>query len=298
MKRAGLPRETMLLLLTALFWGAAFPLTRYTVLAMAPLTAALLRYGMAGAGFAAAMERTGQLRTGVTGRRLWIWSVVGFFGIFLNNALFFLGMRLATAAEGAVIIPLLNPVLGAAMGALFLRERLNRRFLAGGGLAMAGTALVVLGGAGRGGFHYAGDLLFVGACLAWGAYGVTAKLAMSAGDSALRLTGWSDLLGAAMFVPLIALFGGGGAAPGPWWDAPLGVWLALAAMAIFPTILSFTWWNEGVRVLGVSRASVFIYLVPVSGLLISALWLGESLLPLQWAGAALALVGVALSQRK
>ncbi len=289
-------RTVLLMVLCAVFWGAAFPLTRYTVLAMAPLTAAFLRYGMAGAGFAAAMETSGELRGGITRRRLWLWGIIGFFGIFLYNALFFVGMTLATAAEGAVIIPLLNPVIGAVLGALFFRERLTPRFLAGGAVALLGTALVVMGGAGRAdSFHLRGDLMLVGACLAWGAYGVTGKLAMRAGASPLAVTGWSDILGTAFFIPLV-LWESLASGRAAWWTAPSGVWLALAVMAVFPTILSFTWWNQGVKELGVARASLFIYLVPVSGLLISVLWLGESLLPWQWAGAALAAAGVVWGQ--
>lgn len=63
-------------------------------------------------------------------------------------------------------------------------------------------------------------------------------------------------------------------------------------------MLGFLWWNAGLRRVGAGRAGVFSNLVPVFGALAAWLVLGESLTPLQAAGAALAVVVVAVCQRR
>ncbi len=60
------------------------------------------------------------------------------------------------------------------------------------------------------------------------------------------------------------------------------------------SVLGFVWWNEGVDVLGPSRTAIFNNLVPVSGLVLGSLLLGEAVTGVHLAGAALVVAGVVL----
>ncbi|MGB7630213.1 MAG: DMT family transporter, partial [Candidatus Deferrimicrobium sp.] len=64
-----------------------------------------------------------------------------------------------------------------------------------------------------------------------------------------------------------------------------------------PTVIAYILWMEGIRILGSSPATSFMFLAPVFALLIAAALLGERPTALQGAGGALMLLGVWLVNR-
>ena len=75
-------------------------------------------------------------------------------------------------------------------------------------------------------------------------------------------------------------------------------WSDVVYLAVFPSVLANWFFYVGVQQIGPSRAAVFMYLVPVSSLILAAAVLGETLTLGQFAGAALMMVGVWLINRK
>ena len=68
--------------------------------------------------------------------------------------------------------------------------------------------------------------------------------------------------------------------------------MALGYLIVFATALCQQAWLFGVQGVGPSRAGVFVNLIPVSALLLSALILGESVGPREALGIVLILTGV------
>jgi drug/metabolite transporter (DMT)-like permease len=66
-------------------------------------------------------------------------------------------------------------------------------------------------------------------------------------------------------------------------------------LGIFPSILSYIFWNYGVRTIGASIASVFMYLLPVFTAGIANVFLEESLFFHHFSGGLLILLGLILS---
>ena len=64
---------------------------------------------------------------------------------------------------------------------------------------------------------------------------------------------------------------------------------------MFGTVIGFIWYYEGVKAIGPSRAAVFNNLVPVSGVLLAALVLGEPVLMSMVVGAVLVIGGVTMA---
>lgn len=79
---------------------------------------------------------------------------------------------------------------------------------------------------------------------------------------------------------------------------PFSGWLALGYLIVFATALGQQAWLYGVQGVGPSRAGVFVNLIPVSALLLSALILGESIGVREVVGIALILAGVWLVGRQ
>jgi drug/metabolite transporter (DMT)-like permease len=69
-------------------------------------------------------------------------------------------------------------------------------------------------------------------------------------------------------------------------------WLALGYLIVFATALGQQAWLYGVKGIGPSRAGVFVNLIPVSALLLSAMVLGEPIGAKEIAGIVLILAGV------
>ncbi|WP_373784085.1 DMT family transporter, partial [Delftia acidovorans] len=71
-------------------------------------------------------------------------------------------------------------------------------------------------------------------------------------------------------------------------------WGALAFLAFGATALAYAWYFDGVKALGAGAAPGYITLVPVIGVALSALWLGESIDASIVLGGGMAVAGTAL----
>jgi len=197
-----------------------------------------------------------------------------------------------TTAMQAGIVSATVPLLVACGAALFLKERLTPRSLAGLVLALAGVSLMSL--LGRASETAANPLLgnALEVCAMVCAAGSMLLLKRLAGRyGSWSLTILQTVAGAVFFLPgapevfrrAPALLAGG----------PVWVLLFLGSAV---TLGAFGLYNFGMSRLPAGRASAFINLVPVLAVVFGWLLLGESLTPGQAWAALLVLAGVGLSQ--
>lgn len=82
--------------------------------------------------------------------------------------------------------------------------------------------------------------------------------------------------------------------------SPLGwdvrVWALLAAIVVVPTFIAVVLYLQGIRGLGASQAALISTLEPLFTMALAWTLLGERLVPIQFAGAALVLVGVVVAE--
>ncbi len=69
-------------------------------------------------------------------------------------------------------------------------------------------------------------------------------------------------------------------------------------LGLCPSVLSYIFWNNGVKVLGASTASVSVYLIPVFTSAISYVYLGEALYSYHFFGGMLILAGLVLASKE
>jgi len=270
--------------LAAVFWGANFNLSKPVIAELHPLTAAAGRFLIAALLMLllalVRRQRLPLLRHGLAYGGLGLVGIGGF------NLLFFFGMQTTSAVNGALIMAS-NPLVTALLAAVLLGERLSRRQWLAFPLAMAGVAFVVLGGGGR--LHLAlGDLLMLGANLAWALYNVLAKRWMPRDVPGLANTTGVMVAGAAVLTLAAALLGESVVLP----SRHAGE--ALLTMAVAGSVLAYLFWNAGLAQLGAGRTAVFLNLVPVSAMVIAALG-GTPPSLVQLLGGAVVLGGVSLA---
>ena len=283
-------------LIGAMFmWGGTWIAGRIVAQEVpAPLLAAAFRFliaGLALAGFTLATE--GSIPRPADGREWGIVSGLAVTGIFLYALCFFYGLRYIPAGRGALVVAL-NPVV-VALAAWFIgQERMTPVKLAGIAIALAGCLMVIGNGDPLALVHGAvgiGECLIVGCVLCWTAYTFFGRSATQT-LSPLAATLAASLIGALLLV--IAALVQGDITVTDWsWR----VWASVLFLAVCGTALGFTWFADGVRLMGAARASAFINLVPVFAVLQAAVLLGERLALAVLAGGALVIAGVWLTTR-
>ncbi len=244
---------TLLMVIATFFWGLNFPLAQIVVAEINPLEAASARFALAALLLVvlAWMKRQSipLVRHGFVLGLLALVGVVGF------NMMFFLAMQKTSAVNGALIMGT-NPLLVALIAAWTLGERPNTRHLIALPFAFVGVAVVVMGGHGASLSLSAGDVLMIGANLAWAAYNVLARRYMPAGapigNTAAIMIFSAVGLSAAAFVM----------------DTPISVPtlpvdLDIVAIAVGGTVVAYLFYNHGIAKLGSSKAALFMNLVPV-----------------------------------
>lgn len=276
-----------------LIWGFTFVPSKLALAEMGPFTLAALRFSVALAAILPIALRGHP--SSAAWRKLSLPTVapLGLTGVALYFGLQNLGLARTTAAEAGLMSATV-PALTALLSAALLREPLGLGRLAGILASLVGVALVVLSPADAAGSRGSleGDLMVLGASLAWAVYTLLGKrVAGRAPDTVLLAC--TMAIGTLLLLPAAALE----QAPMPLPNASASAWLSVLFLGLGGSAASFFCWNAALRRMDASAASIYINLVPVVTLISSALLLHESLLPAQLLGGALVLMGVYLAGR-
>lgn len=251
---------------------------------------AVARYLVAAPGFAVALVLTGGL-PGLTRRDAARVLSAGLLVVAVYHLALNQGERYTTAGTAAVIIaaaPGITLGLAVALGL----EQFSLRRVGGLGLAFGGVLVVVLLGAGqRVSVHSVrGPLLVLAAALSFAGYNVIVKPLLER-YSAVAVTAAASLAGTLALLPLA-----GSSTLRSARHLSGSQWLLVAYLGIVSTLLAYVAWTLALRRLDASRAVSFLYAVPVFGVAIGALTLGESVTLWLAAGGAMIVGGVALAQ--
>ncbi|MEJ2011173.1 MAG: DMT family transporter [Anaerolineales bacterium] len=279
------------LILTTLFWGGTFIAGRIAAVQIGPFSGALGRFLFASLVLLAVLLLRRERLPRLDRRRLLLLCAMAISGVIGYNAAFFLGLRQIDASRASLIIAL-NPIFIALGTALFFGERLPRMGLAGIAVSLIGAALVITRGdlsQIRAGFG-SGELFILGAVLCWLAYTLLGKVALRSLEP-LAATTYTSLIGCLGIFPLSLLETHTWSAPSP------SLLAALAYLGLFGTALGFTWYYDALGELGPVRTGIFLNLVPLFGVLLGVLLLGEQLSPAALFGGLLIVAGVTLTNR-
>lgn len=212
---------------------------------------------------------------------------IGLVGALLGAhfALFLCGLD-RTSLPAAVSLVSLEPLSVVVWAWLLFRERPSRAEQAGVLLATAG-AVVVAQDAGHGEHRLLGDLLVVGAVLLFGLYVAAAR----ALRDALPPRTYAAAVYASAAIALCAALPLLPVAPGTTRSPPGASWLAIAGVALIPTVIGHTAVQTAARTLPPATVALVSPGETLGGIAIGLLLLGATPKPLEIAGAAIILVG-------
>ncbi|WP_135233186.1 DMT family transporter [Nocardia sp. CS682] len=281
-------RIRLLLVLVMALWGSAFASSKLAVHDVPHEVAGFLRF-LLGTVVLVIVLRLPRLPTTEAARV----AGLGLIGVFGYNVLFFLGLSLAPAADGSVIVPMTAPVITVVVLAVRSRTRPSGARALGLAAAVIGGVVFFVGIPSSGGQRLLGDLVFLGAAACWACYTmlgapILARLA------APTVTVYASAAGTAALGVFAAP-----ALPGVAWSE-LGpeFWLNQAYLGVLPTALAYVLYYRAVGQVGPATAATAMFLVPAFGLAGAWVVLGETIAPVQGVGAALMFVGAWLNTRK
>lgn len=280
------------LLTMVVIWGVNFSVAKIALLHVTPLQFNVLRFPMAALLLFIVLKLRGELRL-PTRAELPRVIGIGVLGNMVYQLCFIFGLDHTSASNAALLLagtPIITALLSAALG----HEHVPVRTWIGVVCTFLGIVLIVTGGRhGNGGNQDSliGDLLMLGATLAWAGYTVGSRPLVDKHGPVL-VTAWTLWIGAIglvllglpdmMRLDVMAL--------------SKQTWAAIIYAGVLSIGLGYMFWYYGVSELGNTRTSTYGNLTPVVAVLGAWIVLGEAPLLAQLVGAAIIIGGVTIAQ--
>ncbi|MGE7614121.1 DMT family transporter [Paenibacillus sp. NPDC101420] len=218
---------------------------------------------------------------------------LGVIGVFINQWSFFKGLQTADPTTSAIILAM-TPILTGLLAAVFLKERLTIRMLMGAILAIIGIYFVVVKG-GSSSLHFDKGLLWIVVTMITFAIMIIMTRVLSQRIDPLTITLYSNLVGFIVSIPFAFSL-----------DTPLRMssnitdWALLIGTAVVVHGVATLVWNNNIRHVDASKASVLSNLEPFVAMIMGLILLHKPITGVEILGSLFILAGVMLStyQRK
>ena len=266
----------LMMLTVSVLWGVAWPVGRLlaTDLLELPFTVMFLRYSFAvPILFVWMWSKEGYVIPKVEDRKALI--IMAFTSVFLYQIGYMYGMQKTAASDASLVIGF-NPIFVAILSVFALSHKLTRESISGIILSFAGILLIFLASPNVDiplEERLVGNSLIMFGAFVYAIYVVIVRqYVLNSGQlSSLSLITWVSFVGWFFFIPFVL-------AEEPWnrsWSND--EWVLIGYLGILSTALSYVFFAIGIEVIGANRASSFVNVVPVFGILSSWLWINEEL---------------------
>ncbi|MDQ3559266.1 MAG: DMT family transporter [Pseudomonadota bacterium] len=273
MNPASRTRDIALVALVPLFFSTNVVIGRAVTAEVAPWTLAFLRWSGALLillPFAVPALRENRDALVAQGGLI---ATLAFLGMWICGGLVYTALETTTATNATLIYTSAN-VMILILEWLFRGRPIGPRELIGTALAFTGVAIVALGGKGFAGVSMNSGDLFIGiAALSWAIYSVLLKRPGLSALPGLPLFAAIMLMGALMLLPMMLWE----AWRGPALPRSPAGWLAVAGVALIPSVGAFSGYQYGIRRFGPGAMAMISYLATPYGILLAVVLLGETL---------------------
>jgi drug/metabolite transporter (DMT)-like permease len=284
----------LLLTLTALFWAGNFVMGRALKNNIPPISLGFWRWMMAFlilVPFGMPHVRTQWPLL----RQCWrLLTVYGVLGVLCFNTCIYIGLH-STTATNALLLNSVIPILIVLLSYLLAGTPVSSRQVLGIVISLSGVLTIICRAnptvlmslqINR------GDLWILAAVISWALY----TFLLRQRPVELHPLSFLTSIIAIGLIPLSLLYIGefnrvGGFA------IELNTGISILYMALFPSVLAFIFWNQAVREVGPNKAGLFLYLMPVFGAVLSAVFLGESIQIFHLIGMGLIFSGIHLTTK-
>jgi len=285
------------LIATAVIWGAAGPVIKFTLDGISALPFLTYRFALSSL-FALALIPFGGLKFPLGKKTLGLAVLYGFLTSTVALGLLFLGLEKTTVLD-MTLLALVSPLLIVVAGEIFFHERVPTRERVGIGIALAGTILIVLEPILSNSetiSQLTGNFLIVLYLLVNTASVVLVKDLVKMGVSAVSLTNLSFVVGFLTILPLTIFAGDLPQLVTSVQNLAFPYHLGVIFMAIISGNIAYTLWARAHRTIEIGKAAIFSYLYPIFSAPLAVLWLKEKITWQFVAGAAIIAIGVFIAE--
>lgn len=281
----------VLLVFAVLFWAGNFIVGRFIAPVAPPLAMAFWRWFLA-LGLIVWFGR-GHIRRDfpILLRHFPTLLLLSILGISCFNSFVYIGLHSTTSVNALLFQAAIPVLIFVANFALFGEKPLGRQ-IAGVVVAVCGVALIAVRGRLSDLLNLSlnpGDAWILASVVSYALY--SALLRKRPAVHPLSFLGATFLLGSLCILPFYIHEDLSGAV------LPLTptTSAALAYLVVFPSFLSYLFFNRGVELVGAGRAGAMVYLLPVFGSLLAVVFLGERLQAYHFAAGGLIAAGLVIS---
>ena len=293
-------KSYLLLLTTALIWGIASPVIKYTLSYIQPFSFLFWRFLITSFVFLPIFfvyKKKKSIK--LSFKQILKLANLGFLGTTLSLSLLFIGYKFTTAIDGSLIYSI-APIIVIIGGAMFLKEEVTKLEKWGALIAFLGSIVTViqpaLEGKALASKNISGNILVLISAISWAAYCLLMRKSEAKEKTdPLILTAISFFAGFITIIPFFIFESGfsvlsfkfsANALPG------------ILYMSIFSSVIAYFTYNLGYSLIEASEAAIFDYLKPIFAAPLAVLWLGEKITLPFLAGAVLIALGVFLTEYK
>ena len=281
----------ILLILTMVIWGGTWPLGRWLVSeevggeTIPPFMIAVIRYFLAIICFLLILKyKEGTLNWQFAKKNWKILTLMGLLSVTIYQAGYLIG-EIFTAASDASIMVATNAIWVIILSSTFLKTEFFTWKKATGTLLAFMAVIIVVGFSPNVDVpnRILGDILILAAAFAYASYTVTSRHFLNKTQnepeayqpSSLWIMTWVSFFGFLITTPIALLISPEYLNPLEYFTIPTRIWIGIAYLAFLSTVGAYTFYLEGVKRLSASRAAIFQTLVPLFGVIFSAIFLHE-----------------------
>jgi drug/metabolite transporter (DMT)-like permease len=225
----------------------------------------------------------------------WKLVVLSLFSVAMYNSVLYVAAQFTTAMNMSIVTAAF-PAITVLAAWILIGEAPEKVQIAGIFISALGMLAIIFKGSPANLFSLrfgSGDLLVVGAVVSWSLYSVLLRKFRIAVHPMTLLT-VTVTVGTVMILPFYVA------------EAVHSDLLRLTAknasvflfLALFPSLLAYFFWNNGVLKIGPGKAAFFLYLLPVFGSLLAFVFLGEEFQSYHLTGSVLVFVGLYLAIKR
>ncbi|OLS27583.1 MAG: putative amino-acid metabolite efflux pump [Candidatus Heimdallarchaeota archaeon LC_3] len=279
----------VLMAVTVIIWGSTWPLgrslfTEENVASTPPLIIATIRYYIVVPVFLIVLRlREKSFHIDFLKRHWKELLIMGFISVTIYQFGYLYGVKNTTGSDSSLVIST-SPIWVLLITTIFFKYKLTLRKVFGVFLGFFGVFLVSF-------FleneemptRLLGNGLVLMAAVAYASYTVILKQMMlkyqnnQSKPSSLTIVTWVSVLGLITLIPVNYLISPEFLSINPYFDISPWVWFGILYLAFLSTIFAYLTYVEGVNRLDANRAVIFVNFIPLIGIVLSGLFLGEKI---------------------
>lgn len=276
----------MILFSCVFFWASNFIIGAILIEHWAPITVAIFRLIVIVL-FLGCISWKAITRTAFTRHDLMLLAIAGILGVSINHYSFYASLQHTSPITAALILAC-APIVTSLLNKMIYHETRNGIFWLGAIISFVGVGLIITKGALISISIGKGEMLSLITMLSFALFLIIVNH-LSLNISAQSITFFTNLIGLLVLVPFSFTI-----LPQTNWQIATPYWLLLILSAVVIHGISNLMWNQKMKEIGSTNASLLLNFEPAIAMLLSAVFLKQFPTSVQMYGSILILVGILL----